>query len=258
MRNMTVTQAGGRDTGVVVLDRAMAVLNAVEAGARTFTEVVEATGLSRTTAHRLLRSLVDHELVAMWTDAGYRLGPRLLRLATRALHELPLRDVARPYLERLAATTGESAQLYVRSATERVCIEAVESERELRTIVSVGASLPLTAGSAGKIFLAFDSDLGQEARRLMDEAVAWTPATPLGEDLRRQLAQVRRRGWANSAGERQSGVGSVSAPVFGPSGELLAAISVSGPQTRLGRSTAKRYAAAVVAVSREISAALSP
>jgi DNA-binding IclR family transcriptional regulator len=257
MWNMTVTQGGMRDSGVGVLDRAVAVLDAVEAGPRTFTEIVEATGFSRTTTHRLVKSLVEHELLSFRGGSGYRLGPRLLRFAQRAMHELPLREVAHPFLERLAEVTGESAQLYVRSALERVCIDAVESASELRTIVSVGSSLPLTAGSAGKVFLAFD-DLGPPGERLIDDAIRWTPATPVGEDLRRQLALIRRRGWANSSGERQPGVGSVSAPVFGPIGEFLAVISVSGPESRLGRVAAKRYAPAVVATAREIRAALTP
>ena len=254
---MTVAQRGGGDTGagVGVLDRAVTVLDAVESGARTFTEIVRATGLSRTTAHRLLRSLLDHELLAMRDGQGYLLGPRLLRYAARSLHGIPLRDAAHPHLERLAATTGESTQLYVRSGLERVCVDAVESERELRTIVEVGASLPLAAGSAGKVFLAFD-DLGAAAERLIDDAPRRTETTPVGDALRRQLAGIRRRGWASSAGERQAGVGSVSAPVFGPAGELLAAISVSGPDTRLGRAAARSYGPAVVATAREIGTAL--
>jgi DNA-binding IclR family transcriptional regulator len=201
--------------------------------------------------------LLDHELLAFRGGYGYRLGPRLLRFAYRAMHDLPLRDVAHPFLEWLAEVTGESAQLYVRSVLERVCIDAVESSSELRTIVGVGSSLPLTAGSAGKVFLAFD-DLGAPGERLIEDAIRWTPATPVGEDLRRQLIHIRRRGWAASAGERQAGVGSVSAPVFGPVGELLAVISVSGPESRLGRVAAKRYAPAVVATARDIRAALTP
>jgi DNA-binding IclR family transcriptional regulator len=257
MWNMTVAQGEVRDSGVGVLDRAVAVLDAVEAGPHTFTEIVEATGFSRTTTHRLVKALMDHELLAFRGGYGYRLGPRLLRFAQRAMLELPLRDVAHPFLERLAEMTGESAQLYVRSVLERVCIDAVESASELRTIVSIGSSLPLTAGSAGKVFLAFD-DLGAPGERLMEDAIRWTPATPVGEDLRRQLALIRRRGWANSAGERQPGVASVSAPVFGPIGELLAVISVSGPESRLGRVAAKRYAPAVVATARDIRAVLTP
>jgi DNA-binding IclR family transcriptional regulator len=257
MWNMTLAHSEERDTGVGVLDRAVAVLDAVEAGARTFTEIVEVTGFSRTTTHRLVRSLVDHELIALRGGYGYRLGPRLLRFAQRAMMELPLRDIAHPFLERLAEMTGESAQLYVRSGLERVCIDAVPSARELRTIVPIGASLPLTAGSAGKVILAFDH-FGAPAERLINEEFKWTDATPVGEDLRRQLAMIPRRGWAASSGERQVGVGSVSAPVFGPFGEFLAAISVSGPGTRLGRIAARRYAPAVVATAREIRGALTP
>jgi DNA-binding IclR family transcriptional regulator len=257
MWNMTVAQREPRDTGVGVLDRTVAVLDAVEAGARSFTEITDATGFTRTTTHRLVKSLVDHELLAFRDGAGYRLGPRLLRFGLRAVNELPIRDIAHPFLERLAEMTGESAQLYLRSAMERVCIDAVESSSELRTIVPISASLPLAAGSAGKVFLAFD-DLGAAGERLIRDAVRWTPTTPIGEDLRRQLPRIRRRGWANSAGERQPGVGSVSAPVFGASGEFLAVISVSGPESRLGRAAAKRYAPAVVAAAREIREALGP
>jgi DNA-binding IclR family transcriptional regulator len=254
---MTVAQGDARDTGVGVLDRAVAVLDAIEGGAHTFTELVEATGFSRTTTHRLVKSLVEHELLAFRGGYGYRLGPRLLRFAQRAMLELPLRDVAHPFLERLAEMTGESAQLYVRSGLERVCIDAVPSARELRTIVPIGASLPLTAGSAGKVILAFDH-FGPPAERLINEEFKWTETTPVGEDLRRQLSLIPRRGWAATSGERQVGVGSVSAPVFGPFGEFLAAISVSGPGTRLGRIAAKRYAPTVVAAAREIRAALTP
>jgi DNA-binding IclR family transcriptional regulator len=257
MWNMTVAQREIRDSGVGVLDRAVAVLDAIEAGSHTFTELVETTGFSRTTTHRLVKALVEHELLAFRGGYGYRLGSRLLRFAQRAMLELPLRDVAHPFLERLAEMTGESAQLYVRSALERVCIDAVESASELRTIVSIGSGLPLTAGSAGKVFLAF-GELGAPGERLIEDAVRWTPATPVGEDLRRQLALIRRRGWANSAGEREPGVGSVSAPVFGSLGDLLAVISVSGPESRLGRVAAKRYAPAVVATARDIRAALMP
>jgi DNA-binding IclR family transcriptional regulator len=107
------------------------------------------------------------------------------------------------------------------------------------------------------VFLAFD-DLGAPGERLMEDAIRWTPATPVGEDLRRQLALLRRRGWAASTGERQAGVGTVSAPVFGSLGDLLAVISVSGPESRLGRIAAKRYAPAVVATAREIRGALTP
>src|SRR5207245_11481912 len=136
--------------------------------------------------------------------------------------------------------TGESAQLFVRDADRRLCVDAVESDSELRTIVEIGSELPLTAGSAGKVFLAFGPVSMRD--RLVVGAVKLTSRTPAGDDLTRQLAAVRRAGFAASAGERQPGVGSVSAPVLGPLEEPLAVVSVSGPLTRMGGSGTRRQA----------------
>jgi len=222
-------------TGVGVLDRAVDVLDAVEGGARSFTAIAEATGLTKPTAHRMITALQDHGFLMSIGGVGYALGPRLLDLATTALRELPLRQLARPALEQLARTTGESAQLYVRQGDRRICVDAVESESELRTIVQVGASLPLGRGSAGKVFLAWGPP--------SDEDV---------EDIRQSIATTRRRGWADSFGEREEGVASVSAPIFGPGNQLLAAISVSGPRSRLAPLQAKRYGPAVIEAAKQV------
>jgi len=237
-----------------VLDRAVTVLDAVEGGARTYTDIVRATGFTRPTAHRLLKALKDQGFVASMGSQGYVLGPRLLRLAATAMRELPLRDLARPALEQLAATTGEGAQLYIRSGDTRICIDAVESESELRTIVEIGASLALTAGSAGKVFMAWTTDVDRE--RLLDRLESRTDRTPDRGSLERQLKTARARGWAASSGERQPDVGSASAPVFGSHGNLLAVVSVSGPASRLGRISAGRYAPAVCEAARQIENAL--
>jgi DNA-binding IclR family transcriptional regulator len=230
-------------TAVGVLDRCVAVLGAVESGARSFTDVVELTGLARPTAHRLIQSLEDHGFLVHAGGLGYVLGPRLLGLAASAMQDLPLRDLAHPILERLARSTGESAQLFVRDGDRRVCIDSAESDSELRTIVEVGSALPLTKGSAGKIFLAWTGD--HDRSRLIGTADDTARLEP-------QVATTRRRGWAESVAERAPGVASVSAPIFGPDRSLLAAVSVSGPVTRLGQLRAKRYAPAVVEAAKEI------
>jgi DNA-binding IclR family transcriptional regulator len=234
-------------TAVGVLDRCAAVLGAVEGGARSFTEVVERTGLARPTAHRLIQGLEDHGFLVHVGGLGYILGPRLLGLAASAMRDLPLRDLARPVLERLARSTGESAQLFVRDGDRRICVDAAESDSELRTIVEVGSSLPLTKGSGGKVFLAWTGD--HDRARLLE-------TTDDPARLEQQLATARRRGWAESVSERAPGVASVSAPVFGPDRSLIAAVSVSGPASRLGQLRAKRYAPAVVEAAREIEGAL--
>jgi len=233
------------ETGIGTLDRALAVLEAVEQGARTFTGIAAATGLPRSTAHRLIKALEAHGYLALHGGFGYRLGPRLLGLAASARRDLPLRDVAHPALERLSRATGESAQLYVRSGDVRVCLDAVESERELRTIVSVGASLPLSAGSAAKVFVAWDPQPGRYVRRATDP-----------DRFGREVEQARSRGWAASVGEREPGVGSVSAAVRGPRDTLVAVVSVSGPATRSGRASGRRYVPAVEQAARESEVAL--
>ncbi|MGH2635050.1 MAG: IclR family transcriptional regulator [Actinomycetota bacterium] len=239
------TGHGRPDTGVGTLDRAVSILAAVEAGAHRFTKIMTATGLPRGTAHRLIRALEEHGFLAHYEGFGYRLGPELLRLANRAMRELPLRDIAHPVLQRLAGMTGESAQLYVRAGDARVCVDAIESANELRTIVPVGASLPLTAGSAAKVFLAFDPNPQSLIRRAADP-----------ERFAREVQLVRTRGWASSTDERQRGVGSVSAPIVGEYDIVLGVVSVSGPSARMGRISARRYAPAVTESAREIERAL--
>jgi DNA-binding IclR family transcriptional regulator len=204
-------------SGVGVLDKAMAVLAAVEAAPRSLAELVDATGLSRATAHRLARALEVHGLVRRTSDGRFAVGPRLDAAA--------LPELARPALEALSQATGESVQLFVRRGDHRLCVAALESPNELRTIVPVGAWLPLDRGSAGKI--------------LSEEATA------------------RRRGWAESVAERAPGVASVSAPVVDAEGRVRAAISVSGPIQRTTRAPGRRYAQAVMAAARRIEDALA-
>lgn len=233
-RGLPLAPVRPRATGVGVLDRSDAILRAVETGARNLPAIRKATGLPRSTTHRLVDSLVAHGYLFHVGGLGYALGPRLLGLAATAIRELPLRQLARPALERLARVSNESAQLYVRDGDRRVCVDSVESSRELRTIVEVGAALPLELGSAGTVLRVFDPN--------------HTPAGP-------QLV-IQERGWASSHEEREPGVASVSAPVHGPGGMLVAAVSVSGPSSRIKRFSAKEFAPPVLEAAREIEAAL--
>ena len=210
-------------TDVGVLDKAASILAAVEKRPLALAGLVEATGFHRATAHRLATALEDHGLLRRDGAGRFVLGPWLVSLGSRAAAGLPLREVARPVLERLVAETGESAQLYVTQGESRLCVESVESPNGLRTIVAVGQTLPLDRGSAGKI-------LRGDARAL-------------------------RQGWAESVGEREAGVASVSAPIMNLAGEIVAAVSVSGPIERTTRQPAKRYAAVVVAAAKEIESA---
>ena len=235
----------GRDTsGVGVLDKAVSVLAAVESGPATLAQLVAATGLARPTTHRIAVALEHHRLLARDVQGRFVLGPRVAELAAAA-GEDRLLAVAQPVLNQLRDTTGESAQLYrfaggVRGADVRVCVAAAERASGLRDTVPVGSALPMTAGSAAQVLLAWEE--GERMHRGLRGA-KFTATT---------LAGVRRRGWSASAAEREAGVASVSAPVRGAGGKVLAAVSVSGPIERLTRSPGRLHAAAVVAAGERI------
>ena len=233
-------------SGVGVLDKAVSVLAAAESGPATLAQLVDATGLARPTAHRIAVALERHRLLARDVQGRFVLGPRIAELASAA-GEDRLLAVAQPVLIQLRDATGESAQLYRRQADVRICVAAAERASGLRDTVPIGAALPMTAGSAAQVLLAWEE--GERMHRGLRGA-KFTAAT---------LAGVRRRGWAASAAEREAGVASISAPVRGPhgasggAGRVLAAVSVSGPIERLTRSPGRLHAAAVVAAGEKIS-----
>lgn len=213
-------------SSVGVVDKAVLILAALEAGPCSLAELTGRTALPRATAHRLALALETHGMVGRDSEARFVLGSRLVELG-RAAGSRPHRslvETAGPVLVQLRDRTGESAQLYVRSGDTRVCVAASESPHSLRTIVAIGAVLPMDRGSAAKVLAAEPS--------------------------------VLARGWAESVEERERGVASVSAPVR-VGGHVVAAVSVSGPVERTSRQPGPRYATAVMQAAAAIEADLS-
>lgn len=223
-----------------MVDKSVAILEAVADGPQPLAELVNRTSLPRATAHRLAVALEVHRLLARDVDGRFVLGPRVGELAA-ALPD-PLAAAAGPVLAWVRDECGESAQLYCRDGNERVCVAAAERAHGLRTTVPVGTRLPLTAGSGAQVLCAWAEDAAAVATR-----------AEFGE---RVLADVRKRGWAQSIAEREAGVASVSAPVFDRAGAVRAAVSISGPIERLGRSPGRRLASVVVEGARQIAEAL--
>jgi DNA-binding IclR family transcriptional regulator len=140
-------------SGVGVLDKAVVILSACVDGA-SLAELVERTKLPRATAHRLAQALEIHRMLVRDAQGRWRPGPRLGELANAAPDILL--TAAAPMLSALRDATGESAQLYLRRADERVCVAAAERSSGLRDTVPVGAVLPMIAGSAAQILLAWE------------------------------------------------------------------------------------------------------
>lgn len=184
-----------------------------------------------------------HDLLARDGEGRFLLGAKFGQLGSRSVD--PLLEAAPPVLAWLRDESGESAQLYRREGRDRVCVAVAERSTGLRTTVPVGAHLPLTAGSGAQVLCAWDSPSA------LDDIL---PRAAFSERL---LAEVRRRGWAQSVGEREAGVASVSAPVRGADSTVLAAISLSGPIERLGRNPGQRFAPLLQSAARRLSVPLA-
>ncbi|MFJ3790944.1 IclR family transcriptional regulator [Kitasatospora sp. NPDC090091] len=230
-------------SGVGVLDKVTSILGTLEAGPATLAGLVTATGLARPTAHRLAVALEQHRLVARDMQGRFMLGPRLTELSAAA-GEDRLLAAAGPVLTHLRDVTGESAQLYRRQGEIRICVAAVERLSGLRDTVPVGVTLPMKVGSAAQILLAWEEP--ERLHRGLQGARFTATA----------LSGVRRRGWAQSIGERELGVASVSAPVRGPSNRVVAAVSVSGPIERLTRHPGAHLSHSVVEAAAHLTEAL--
>ena len=211
-----------RLSGVGVIDKTAAVMTAVEAGPLGLGGLVERTGFSRATAHRLASALEAHGYLRRGGDGRFALGPRLLALGQAAAKGWPVADAAGPALVGLRDATGESAQLYVREGPHRVCVASLESPHGLRTIVATGARLPLDRGSGGRVL----------------------------------SGEAGRDGYVVSVGEREAGVASVSAPVVAGAA-VVGAVSVSGPIERLTREPGERFGPPVVAAAAKIADAVT-
>ena len=151
-----------------------------------------------------------------------------------------LLTAASPVLIALRDHTGESAQLFRTQGEARICIAAADRTLGLRDSIPVGATLSMKAGSAAQVLLAWEEP--ERLHRALHEA-SFTAS---------DLSAIRRRGWAQSIGEREAGVASVSAPIYGPTGQVVAAISISGPIERMGRQPGRQHAPAVLAAAKRL------
>lgn len=197
-------------------------------------EIARRLGTSASTTSRQLATLVEAGLVEHVQATGrYRLGIRLVALATSVLARLDVRAIAHPHLEALAAELGETATLSVPADPDAITVDVVRSPRYITDSSRLGRPSIAHASAAGKVMLAFD---GAPARELQ----AYTPRTitdPL--ELEAEIERVRRRGWAEAFEEREIGLNAIAAPVWSSDGSLAGIIALQGPIPRFGRAAAR-------------------
>lgn len=247
-----VVPPNGTESATRVAD--ILLLFAGEAGSLGVTEVGRRLGLSKAVVHRILCSLESRDLLRFDDDSrAYHLGPAAVALGARALHQQDLRSAALPVLRRLQELTGETATVSALVGTARIYLDQVPSHRELKMMVETGRAFPLHAGSSSKVILAVapselrEQIVGSELARLTDRTISER------EELEKELARIRRLGYAVSRGERQHGAASVAAAVFGPDGNVVGSVSVCGPVSRFEPKTMRQVAPLVQRAAEEVS-----
>ncbi|CUJ58984.1 Negative regulator of allantoin and glyoxylate utilization operons [Achromobacter kerstersii] len=240
LRTMNEEETGSPDAakagedgeeGVIAVRRAMRILEAfgVEDSHLTLAELSRRTGCHRSTVLRLARTLAMDDYLAQRADGTWRLARAAGWLGACYQATFNVQEVVQPVLRELSAATGESATFYVREGNQRICMARVEGPKSIRHHVRVGASLPLTLGSPGRVLLAFSGEAGEP------------------------YESVRRAGYMMSLGERDAEVSSLSAPVYGMNWTLLGAMCISGPISRLTEQVLLGHKDAILAAASRLS-----
>ena len=219
---------------VAAVERAVALLDllAQDAAELGTNELARRTGLSGSTISRTLATLAAGGLVEHVPGSGrYRLGVRLVQLGHAALARLDVRALARPHLGMLVESTGETATISVPGEPDAVTVDFVQSPSSVQSVAQLGRPSVAHATAAGRVVLAW-GDVALPPAPLRP----FTPRTITDTDvLAREIARVRRRGWARAVREREEDLSALAAPVFGANGELVAVLGLQGPASRFDR-----------------------
>lgn len=239
-----------------VTSRALSVLDTFDAAhtRRSLTEIATAASLPLSTTHRLVAELVAWQGLTRGADGNYEIGRRIWDLGALAAVSRELREAAGPFMQDLAATTGENVHVAVLDGTSALYIDRIAGKKAVPVVSKPAARLPLHTTGVGKVLLAYaEPDVLQECLGTLRRITRYTVVEP--KRLLRQLAEIRSRGYATTSEEMTMGASSIAAPITDAGGRVIAALGlVTNSQHRgLGR-----LAPAVQLCARGIGRSMAP
>lgn len=245
---------------IQMLDRTVAILDSftLDQPVQGVRDVARRTELSSSTVGRIMSYLRDLGILNQDPHSlAYMMGSKPLAWAGIYTTTTDVRTIALPIMVRLQDQTRETISLYVLEGDERVCVERLESPETVRIVARVGRRIPLYAGSAGKVFLAFLPEIRQEELLKKMKLVPMTEKTITSlDDLKTNIKKIRRRGYAVSRGEWVLDAAGVAGPVFDQKGQIVAALTISGPTQRFTSVKILEMATLVKTGAAELSAEL--
>lgn len=218
-------------------------------GGMTITELAALLDVDKSSASRLVKTLVKYDYLQRDTDSrGYVLGKRIHQMSWQLMNRIPVREKAKPYLYRLVSETGECSHTAVYSEGKALMIDDVQAEASLRVVGGIGRMIPLHCTAVGKSLLAFSNiPIPKNPQPIMPNTI--TDHAALAE----HLEQVRQQGYALDDEEHQEGVRCLAAPVYDYMGVTVAVIGVSGPTVRVTNKRIPELAQMVRAAAHELS-----
>jgi DNA-binding IclR family transcriptional regulator len=254
-----VAKSGPGAAPVGVISKVLRILEALQGSSAGLglKAICDLTGIHKSTAHRFLKHL-EREGYLVRTEAGaYLIGPRLSQMSTRGSQGATLQAVARPILWELWKSTQETVNLAVLDQGTVLYVDVIESPHEFRLSSRVGTRRSLHVTALGKALAAF---LPVDVRASILSTIKFQPATPKTimnlVHFRQELEKIRRQGYAVDDEEAVQGARCVSAPILNADREPIAAVSVSGPVTRVSPNQVAALAGAVSSAARAISVAM--
>lgn len=247
-------------TEIQSLERAFAILDCFqdsqpELGVR---EIARQLDLHPSTVGRILTTLNSLGVLTQDVESRrYRIGPKVLKWCAVFSRNVDLQAEARPYMQELQRVTEETISLDIPNGHTRICIERLESPQSLRWVKQLGEIMPFYASASGRVLLTF---LPPKEKNVILKNMNFEQLTPYTttdpEIFREELELTKSRGYAVSESERVEGVSCVAAPIFGVKGEILGALTISGPSTRFSEEKIQEHAELLIKTTKEISLAM--
>jgi len=223
----------------------------------TFQEIIELSGMPKTSVYRMLMSLEEIGFLEKGSDAKYRLGLIFLKFGSLVSSRLDIRTIAHPIMKELHEDVEEAINLIVCQGDQAVYIDKIDLKQKVRLYTAIGRKSPLYAGACSRIILSFmsDDDIHDYLRRTELQQYASGTITDKHK-LYQSIERARKEGYTLSCSELEDHTCAIAAPIFNHEGEVIAGISIAGMEAHYTEENIKMFAKKVKQAAYDISKCL--